>query len=176
MKVNRGRTSELTREDDEVHRVEKGESYDDSVVRHRERAQGERIGCGSRVGEFLGVVGELGGEERLEKMNRRGGRPGGWDPRAGGGGCWERALGLRGRGWAARALCRESASGMGRGRLPGEGAAGSWGSEVGRRDGLGRKKSWPFSFMLLFFSLSNSFLHFLFKFGFSLEFQIYHAL
>jgi hypothetical protein len=49
VKVNRGRTNKLTR-DDEVHWAEKGaRSCDDSAVRHRERAQGERIGCSSRV-------------------------------------------------------------------------------------------------------------------------------
>jgi hypothetical protein len=91
-----------------------------------------------------------------------------------------RALGLRGRGWAARAGPRErERDGTGQAARAGcqvRALLGRGGSEVGRRDGLGRKKCWAFSFMLLFFTLSISFLPFLFKLGFSFEFQIYHAL
>jgi hypothetical protein len=74
------------------------------------------------------------------------------------------ASGERGEieGWALRGWAREL--GWPRGRR-GEGMGQDWGKDYGL-----------FSFMLLFFSLSISFLPFLFKFNFSFEFQIYHAL
>jgi hypothetical protein len=91
-----------------------------------------------------GDVGELGGEERLEKMNRRGGGLVGGThalAAAAAGSARARVAGARlgcaragprererdGPGQAARAGCEVRAL-LGRG------------SEVGRRDGLGRKK------------------------------------
>jgi hypothetical protein len=65
-------------------------------------------------------------------------------------------------GWASRGWARELDWPRGR---RGEGMGQDWGKDYGL-----------FSFMILFFSLSISFLPFLFKFNFSFELQIYHAL
>jgi hypothetical protein len=104
----------------------------------------ERPGVRREKEEGGGDVGELGGEERLEKMNRRGGGLVGGThalAAAAAGSARARVAGARlgcaragprererdGPGQAARAGCEVRAL-LGRG------------SEVGRRDGLGRKK------------------------------------
>jgi hypothetical protein len=65
----------------------------------------------------------------LEKMNRRGGWPGGWDPRAGGGGGWERARRRLGFG---RARLRDGPQlGHAAERGGGHGGEGQLGRELG---------------------------------------------